>query len=57
MIRYSNPGHVRVVIDVAVPVSAYPEMILIAREEARKIDTAMAHTFGHAGDGNIYQKG
>jgi D-lactate dehydrogenase (cytochrome) len=54
MIRHHHPGHVRIVIDVAVPISAYPEMISFGREEARKIDTAMAYTFGHAGDGNIH---
>lgn len=54
MIRHHHPGHVRIVIDVAVPISAYPEMIRFAREEACRIDTAMAYTFGHAGDGNIH---
>lgn len=54
MIRHNHPGHVRIVVDVAVPISTYPEMIRFARERARRIDTAMAYTFGHAGDGNIH---
>jgi D-lactate dehydrogenase (cytochrome) len=54
MIRHHHSGYVRIVIDVAVPISAYPEMICYAREEARRVDTAMAYTFGHAGDGNIH---
>jgi D-lactate dehydrogenase (cytochrome) len=54
MIRHHHPGHVRIVIDVAVPISAYPAMIRFARAQARRIDTAMAYTFGHAGDGNIH---
>ena len=54
MIRHQQPGHIRVVIDVAVPISAYPEMICFAREEVGRIDKAMAYAFGHAGDGNIH---
>jgi D-lactate dehydrogenase (cytochrome) len=41
-------------IDVAVPVSAYPEMIALAREEARRAGILTAYIFGHAGDGNIH---
>ncbi len=54
MIRRNHPDQSRIVIDVAVPISTYPEMIAFAIEEARKVKTAMAYTFGHAGDGNIH---
>jgi D-lactate dehydrogenase (cytochrome) len=54
MIRRNHPDRSRIVIDVAVPISTYPEMIVFAIEEARKVKTAMAYTFGHAGDGNIH---
>ena len=54
IIRHHHPNHVRVVIDVAVPISAYPEMIAFAREKAQHVPTSMAYTFGHAGDGNIH---
>jgi D-lactate dehydrogenase (cytochrome) len=54
MIAQAHPDHKRVVIDVAVPISTYPEMIAYAREESLKVDAASAYTFGHAGDGNIH---
>ncbi len=54
MIRHTHPGYRMVTIDVAVPISAYPEMIVFAREEAQKVRDASAYTFGHAGDGNIH---
>jgi D-lactate dehydrogenase (cytochrome) len=54
MIRHNHPDHTRIVIDVAVPISTYPEMIRYARGEALKVPTSMAYTFGHAGDGNIH---
>lgn len=40
-------------IDVAVPITAYPEMIDMAREEGRKAGIT-GYIFGHAGDGNIH---
>ena len=42
------------VIDVAVPISAYPEMIAYAREVAEEAKGTTAYIFGHAGDGNIH---
>lgn len=54
MIRQEHPDYPSIVIDVAVPISAYPEMIAFAREAARKAGTGPAYTFGHAGDGNIH---
>ena len=55
MIQQANPEQSRIVIDVAVPISAYTEMILFAREAAMKEERGItAYTFGHAGDGNIH---
>ena len=49
----NHPGCSHTVIDVAVPVSAYSEVISLAREEVLK--AAMpGYTFGHAGDGNLH---
>ncbi len=54
MIGHAHPDQSRVVIDVAVPISAYPQMITYAREEAQKVPATTAYIFGHAGDGNIH---
>jgi D-lactate dehydrogenase (cytochrome) len=54
IIRQDQPSRLRISIDVAVPISAYPEMIAFAGEQARKAGAAAAYTFGHAGDGNIH---
>jgi len=53
MIRRKHPGRSHIVIDVAVPISAYPEMISFAREEAKKTGIP-GYTFSHAGDGNLH---
>jgi len=53
MIRRKHPGRAHQVIDAAVPISAYPEMIRFAGTEAAKIDVP-GYVFGHAGDGNIH---
>ncbi len=54
MIRQNHPDQARIVVDVAVPISAYPEMIAFAREEVLKIENATGYIFGHAGDGNVH---
>ena len=41
--------------DSAVPVSAYPEIIAMAREEVEK-NNLKAYIFSHAGDGNLHVK-
>ena len=53
-ITQAHPGHRRMTMDVAVPISAYPEMIGFAREAASHVKGAVSYTFGHAGDGNIH---
>ncbi len=53
MIMRSHPGFEQFIIDVAVPISAYPELIRAAQEE--RIATGLpGYTFSHAGDGNVH---
>ncbi len=53
MIMRNHPGRSHIGIDVAVPVSAYPEIISMARDESKCADIP-GYTFGHAGDGNVH---
>jgi len=53
MIILNHIGCSHTVVDVAVPVSAYPEIISLAREESLKTGIP-GYTFGHAGDGNLH---
>ncbi|MCP4683074.1 MAG: FAD-binding oxidoreductase [Desulfobacterales bacterium] len=53
MIWRKHPDRSHITIDVAVPLSAYTEIISLAGEEARKTDIP-GYTFGHAGDGNLH---
>jgi D-lactate dehydrogenase (cytochrome) len=53
MIMRNHPGCSHMVIDVAVPVSAYPEMIIFIMKEKEKAEIPM-YIFGHAGDGNLH---
>ena len=53
MIMRSHPGFDLFIIDVAVPISAYPELIQAAEQE--RIATGLVgYTFSHAGDGNVH---
>lgn len=52
-IRKKNPGRVHTVIDAAVPISAFPEIVSIAYLETRHINIP-AYIFGHAGNGNLH---
>ena len=49
----NHPGHKVTNSDVAVPISAYPELIKFI-ETCRSRYEVMAYAFGHAGDGNIH---
>jgi D-lactate dehydrogenase (cytochrome) len=53
MIPRHHPDRKNMVVDVAVPISAYPEMIAYAREEADKSGIP-AYIFSHSGDGNLH---
>lgn len=49
----THPGKRFVLMDVAVPISAYPELIAYARESLDR-NHAQGFMIGHAGDGNIH---
>lgn len=49
----NHPDCSLMVIDVAVPITAYPEMIAFVREESKKTGIP-GYIFGHAGDGNLH---
>ncbi|MEW5909495.1 MAG: FAD-binding oxidoreductase [Thermodesulfobacteriota bacterium] len=53
MIIRNHPGCRILVVDVAVPVTAYPEMISTAKEEIKK-EGLTGYIFSHAGDGNLH---
>lgn len=48
-----HPGHAFLIVDVAVPISAYPRLVRMANKalSKRKLNGFM---FGHAGDGNLH---
>jgi D-lactate dehydrogenase (cytochrome) len=53
MIMRRHPGRRPFVIDVAVPISAFPEVIAMAREESKRVGIP-GYTYSHAGDGNLH---
>jgi D-lactate dehydrogenase (cytochrome) len=53
MFMRKHPNRRTVAMDVAVPITAYPELIAMAREETKNTGVP-AYVFGHAGDGNIH---
>ncbi len=53
MIFRAHPDCRHISLDVAVPVSAYPDIIEMAREEREKAGFP-AYMFSHAGDGNLH---
>ncbi|MBN2231287.1 MAG: FAD-binding oxidoreductase [Deltaproteobacteria bacterium] len=52
-IHRAHPGRETLIVDAAVPISRYPEMVLFAREQVEKQDVT-GYVFGHAGDGNLH---
>jgi D-lactate dehydrogenase (cytochrome) len=50
-IKRQHPGLLPLIVDVAVPLSRYSEMVTFIKQEVREI---LAYVFGHAGDGNIH---
>lgn len=52
-IHRAHPGKETLIVDAAVPISRYPEMIVDAQ---RLVDQhgAVGYVFGHAGDGNLH---
>ncbi|MFH0844689.1 MAG: FAD-linked oxidase C-terminal domain-containing protein, partial [Pseudomonadota bacterium] len=53
IIKRHHPGSEMMVVDVAVPITAYPEMIAFARQESEKTGLP-AYILSHAGDGNLH---
>jgi D-lactate dehydrogenase (cytochrome) len=49
----NHPGCSHMAIDIAVPITAYPEMIAMAMEEKQKSGIP-TYIFSHAGDGNLH---
>ena len=50
-IKRQHPGLQPLIIDVAIPLSCYSEMVAFIRQE---VSDLLAYVFGHAGDGNIH---
>ena len=53
MIIRNHPHRAPISLDVAVPITAYPVLIALAREEAERSGIP-GYIFSHAGDGNIH---
>jgi D-lactate dehydrogenase (cytochrome) len=53
MIIRKHPGCSLMVMDIAVPITAYPEIIGFTREESEKTGIP-GYIFSHAGDGNLH---
>ncbi len=52
-IRKAHPGVQGIVVDVAVPLSRYPEIVAFAKQMIRKHGLT-GYAFGHAGSGNLH---
>lgn len=52
-IRRAHPGKENLIVDAAVPISRYPEMIVHAQHLVDRAG-AIGYVFGHAGDGNLH---
>ena len=50
-IKRSHPGLLPLIMDVAVPLSCYSEMVKYTKEQ---VEDLQAYVFGHAGDGNVH---
>lgn len=52
-IHRAHPGKHTLIVDAAVPISRYPEMVVFAQ---RQVDStgSTGYVFGHAGDGNLH---
>jgi D-lactate dehydrogenase (cytochrome) len=52
-IHRAHPGTRPIIVDAAVPISHYPEMIVFSQKLVNENDAA-GYVFGHAGDGNLH---
>jgi len=53
LMKRNNPGRSFLIIDTAVPISEYPQMVHFAREIIKKYEMK-GYFLGHAGDGNLH---
>ena len=52
-IHQAHPGKETLIVDAAVPISRYPEMVVFAQKLVRDFQV-VGYVFGHAGDGNLH---
>ncbi len=52
-IHRAHPGNETLIVDAAVPISRYPEMIVFSQKLVDE-NKASGYVFGHAGDGNLH---
>jgi D-lactate dehydrogenase (cytochrome) len=52
-IHRAHPGNETLIVDAAVPISRYPEMIVFSQKLVDQ-NKAFGYVFGHAGDGNLH---
>ncbi len=52
-IHRAHPGLETLIVDAAVPISRYPEMVVFSQELVDK-NNAIGYILGHAGDGNLH---
>jgi D-lactate dehydrogenase (cytochrome) len=52
-IHRAHPGNETLIVDAAVPISRYPEMIVFSQKLVDE-NRAAGYVFGHAGDGNLH---
>ena len=52
-IHRAYPGRETLIVDAAVPISSYPQMVLFSQQQLDE-KKAVGFVFGHAGDGNLH---
>lgn len=52
-IHRAHPGRQTIIVDAAVPISKYPEMVVFSQQLLDQAGAA-GYVFGHAGDGNLH---
>ena len=52
-IHRAHPGKKTLIVDAAIPISKYPEMVLFSKEKVLEMGVP-GYVFGHAGDGNLH---
>ena len=52
-IHRAHPGNETLIVDAAVPISRYPEMVVFSQNLMNEKE-AIGYVFGHAGDGNLH---